>query len=66
MLLFKVMGTWVAQLVKHPTLDFGSLHDLVVHGIEPSLSAHSLLRILSLPLPRSPTLSVKINKHKKE
>ena len=23
-------GTWVAQLVKHPTLDFGSGHDLRV------------------------------------
>ena len=23
-----------AQLVKHPTLDFGSGHDLTVHGIE--------------------------------
>ena len=30
-------GTWVAQLVKHVTLDFGSGHDLMVCGIEPSL-----------------------------
>ena len=28
-------GTWVAQLVMRPTLDFGSGHDLTVHGIEP-------------------------------
>ena len=28
-------GTWVAQLVKHPTLDLGSGHDLMVHGIKP-------------------------------
>ena len=25
----------MAQLVKHPTLDFGSGHDLAVRGIEP-------------------------------
>ena len=28
-------GTWVAQLVKHPTLDFGSGHDLRVLGSSP-------------------------------
>ena len=28
-------GAWVAQLVKWTTLDFGSGHDLTVHGIEP-------------------------------
>ena len=28
-------GAWVAQSVKHPTLDFGSGHDPMVHGIEP-------------------------------
>ena len=28
-------GTWVAQLVKHLALDFGSGHDVTVHGIEP-------------------------------
>ena len=28
-------GTWVAQLVKHPALDFGSGHDLMVGEIEP-------------------------------
>ena len=27
-------GAWVAQSVEHPTLDFGSGHDLVVRGIE--------------------------------
>ena len=31
----KVKGAWVAQLVTHPTLDFGSGHDFVVHGFEP-------------------------------
>ena len=28
-------GAWVAQLVKHPTLDFSSGHDLSVSGSEP-------------------------------
>ena len=28
-------GAWVAQLVKHPTHDFGSRRDLTVHGIQP-------------------------------
>ena len=28
-------GTWVAQLVECPTLDFGSGHDLTVHEFEP-------------------------------
>ena len=27
-------GTWVTQSVKSPTLDFGSGHDLTVHGFE--------------------------------
>ena len=36
-------GAWVAQLVKRPTLDFGSGHDLMIPEIEP------LLGILSAP-----------------
>ena len=28
-------GAWVAQLVKHPTLDFNSGQDLIVHESEP-------------------------------
>ena len=28
-------GAWRAQSVKHPTLDFGSGHDLRVNGIDP-------------------------------
>ena len=28
-------GTWVAQSVKHPALDFGSGHDLPVREFEP-------------------------------
>ena len=27
-------GTWVAQSLKHPTLDFGSGHDLMVREIK--------------------------------
>ena len=30
-------GTWVAQLVKHPTLGFGSGHDLTVHEFKPHI-----------------------------
>ena len=33
----RTRGTWVAQLVKHRTLDFGSGHDLMVHEMEPHL-----------------------------
>ena len=29
------LSAWVAQLVKHLTLDFGLGHDIAVHGIEP-------------------------------
>ena len=28
---------WVAQLVEHPTLDFGSGHDLTVREFEPNI-----------------------------
>ena len=28
-------GAWVAQSVKHPTLDFGSSHNLLVREIKP-------------------------------
>ena len=27
--------SWVAQSVKHQTLDFSSVHDLTVHELEP-------------------------------
>ena len=48
-------GTWVAQPVERPTLDFGSGHDLTVREIEPRIrlcadSADSLLGLLCLPL----------------
>ena len=31
----KIKGTWVAQSVKHPTLDFDSGHELILHWIKP-------------------------------
>ena len=31
----KENNAWVAQSVKHPTLHFGSSHDLMVCGLEP-------------------------------
>ena len=65
-------GAWEAQLVKCPTPDFGSGHDLTVHEIKPhlrlALTAWSLLGVLSLLLSLCPSpmlslsLSLKINK----
>ena len=59
-------GTWVAQWVKRPTLDLGSGHDLMVHGILTSgsaLAAQSLLGILSLSLSLSaPPLARSLSK----
>ena len=64
-------GTWVAQSVKYPTLDFSSGHDLTVRGIEPHhrLCADrvdpawdSLSLPLSLPLPCSLSLPLSQNK----
>ena len=58
------MGAWVAQSVDHPTLGFGSGHDLMVFEFEP----HIRLRMggvepawdsLSPPLPLSLCLSQK-------
>ena len=31
----KSWGTWVTQSIKRPTLDFGSGHGLMVHGLQP-------------------------------
>ena len=45
-------GSWVAQVVKPPTLDFSSGHGLMVLEFKPHISflhdTWSLLRILSL------------------
>ena len=46
----------MAQLVKRPTLGFGSGYDLTVHEFEPYIRVQNLLAILSL----------KINKLKKK
>ena len=51
-------GAWVAQLVKHLILDFGSGHDLRVLRSRPVMGspwAWNLLKILS-PLPSAPSL----------
>ena len=42
-------GTWMAQSVKHLTLDFNTGHDLTVVESRPMLFAWSLLGILSPP-----------------
>ena len=34
-------GTWVAQSVECPTLDFGSGHDLAVREFEPLIGLHA-------------------------
>ena len=65
-LLFKIFwGTWVTQLVKHLTLDFGSGHELAVCEFTPCIRLHAdsaepawdpLSFPLSLPLPCSLSL----------
>ena len=59
----------MVQSVKRPTLDFGSGHNLAVRGFEPR-AGPSIDRMepawlgfsVSLPLPCSLSLSLKINK----
>ena len=58
-------GAWVAQLVKHLTLGFGSHDHLMVHGIKPHVGlcvdyVDYLLEILSPSA--SPVLSLSQNK----
>ena len=58
---------WVAQLVKHPTLGFGSHHDLTLVEIEPHIglcadNAEPAWDSLSPCLYASLSLSLKINK----
>ena len=61
-------GTWVAQLVKHLTLDFGLGHDLTVRRFKPPtgsvLTAQNLLGSLSLLSLSLPPHSKEINKQK--
>ena len=56
----------MAQLVKCPTLDFSSGHDLVVHEIEPHVDsapmAQSLLGILSVSPSGMHSLSLSLSK----
>ena len=54
-------GAWVAQSVECPTLELGSGHDLMVHGIEPrtdSVEPAWDSPCLSLPLPPAHPLSL--------
>ena len=56
-----VRGAWVAPLVKHPTLDFGSGHDFTLHEIKPCTglcanSSEPAWDSLSLSLCPSPAL----------
>ena len=64
-------GTWVAQSVMHPTLDFGSGHDLTVLEFKPCIrlcidSAEPTWDFVYLSLCPSLAcyLSLKINKNK--
>ena len=55
-------GAWVAQSVKHPTLDFSSGPDLTVNEFEPGIRLHTpvwnLLGMLTLSLSAPPLLSL--------
>ena len=55
-------AAWVAQLMKHLTLDFGSGHDLMVRGIKPCMgslwTAQSFLGVLFPSLSVPPYLSL--------
>ena len=64
-------GTWLAQSVKHPTLDISSGHDLMVCEIEPHIEpcwqhgaflGFSASFSVPLPLTRSLSLSQKFKK----
>ena len=57
----------MAQSVKYLTLDFSSDHDLIIHELEPCMglctnSAEPIWDSLSLLLPHSNCLSLRINK----
>ena len=57
----------MAQLVRDPTLDFGSGHDLMVHGIEPLVglcadSAELALDSLSPSLSAPSLLTLSLSK----
>ena len=65
----------MAQVGEHPTLDFGSGHDLTVHGIKPHMGLWTgsaepawdfLSPPLSLPLHCSCSLSLSLSKGRKK
>ena len=57
----------MAQLVKHPTLDLSSGHDLTVHGFEPCVGVCTdSTEPASDAVSASLSLSLKINKLKKK
>jgi len=55
-------GVWVAQSVKHPTLDFGLGRDLMVVGLSPVLGSAFSGEPASLPLPLPQSLLSLSNK----
>ena len=60
-------GVWVAQSAKHPTLDFGSGHDLIVREFEPHIrlctdGAEPAWDSLSLSLSAPPLLALSLSK----
>ena len=67
--LFKMIearGAWGAQSIQHPTLGFGSGHDLNIFGFEPCVglcvdSTEPAWDSFSLPLCSSPALSLSQN-----
>ena len=72
-LLPKRKVAWVLQSIEHPTLGFGSGHELTVRGIEPHMGLHAVSTGpvwdslcpslgLSVSLSLSLCLSLKINK----
>ena len=55
---------WVAQLVKHLTLDFGSGHDLTIHQFKPLIQGLLGFTVsLSLSLSQPPSLSLSPQPH---
>ena len=63
-------GAWLAQSVRHPTLDFGSGPDLTVCGFEPCIGFHADGTgpagdsfSLALPPPLVPLSTFQVNKH---
>ena len=68
----KPHGNWVAQLVKHQTLNFGSSHDLMVSEIAPHVGAAPIVQSpclrFSLPLfallTHPPAVSLSLSQNK--